>query len=263
MNSMNKIKKSFLAVLLLGFFVGCHQSISLENTTWILTGLLDGETGKLMTPSQLVKDTNEQTPLTLSFDQTQVSGFSGVNNFFAPFETKENALKMSNIASTRKSGSPDMMNRETLFYETLIQVSHYSIKKNTLYLSDNRGVVLLTFTQNELEGTQWILIGYFDGTALTTPIHLKEAFIEFGKDNSVSGSNGVNRYFGSYTIAEKQKITFSQLGSTLIIGTEEEMMESDQFNQLLGQTTSYSISGNKLSLKDDEKTILLSFEQKY
>ena len=47
--------------------------------------------------------------------------------------------------------------------------------------------------------------------------------ITIGFDNgSVFGSSGVNRYIGSYTIKDGS-ITFSNLGSTMMMGPQEDM----------------------------------------
>lgn len=67
--------------------------------------------------------------------------------------------------------------------------------------------------------------------------------ITIGFDNgSVFGSSGVNRYIGSYTIKDGS-ITFSNLGSTMMMGTQEDMDNETKY--LAGLKESLAVKFDK------------------
>ena len=101
-----------------------------------------------------------------------------------------------------------------------------------------------------------------DGTALVSVPEGFTADISFGKDNSVAGSNGTNRYFGTYTIGEKNNLSFSKMGTTMMAGPEDMMILSDRFNTLLSEVKEYSLSGNTLSFRNAEKALVMTFTRK-
>ena len=67
--------------------------------------------------------------------------------------------------------------------------------------------------------------------------------ITIGFDNgSVFGSSGVNRYIGSYTIKDGS-ITFSNLGSTMMMGSQEDM--DNEIKYLAGLKESLAVKFDK------------------
>ena len=67
--------------------------------------------------------------------------------------------------------------------------------------------------------------------------------ITIGFDNgSVFGSSGVNRYIGSYTIKDGS-ITFSNLGSTMMMGPQEDMDNETKY--LAGLKESLAVKFDK------------------
>ena len=69
----------------------------------------------------------------------------------------------------------------------------------------------------------------------------------------VSGNDGCNNFFGSYTLDE-DSLKFGLLGSTRMACPHIEGFEL-VFNKMLSMTTRYRISGNRLDLYADEKLI--------
>ena len=70
-------------------------------------------------------------------------------------------------------------------------------------------------------------------------------------DERVTGSGGVNSFFGSCEIAEEGKIKFGKFGSTLRAGPDNLMKQEAAVIAILGKVSSYSIDGEKLTLSDE------------
>ena len=257
--------KRFLLLSVAGLFAfsGCSSDdADITGASWKLTEIITEDSSDLISPEEMVKDTDMYSPITVSFTETQATGTAGVNNFFSLVKIDENKLTFSNIGATRKAASPDMMKLEQHFFTTLIQSDHFRIKKDKLTIKDKNVIVLFVFALNKLENTEWTLLSLNDGTAMVSVPEGFTADISFGKDNSVAGSNGVNRYFGSYNIGEKNTISFSQMGTTMMAGPEEFMVLADRFNSLLAEAVEYSLSGNTLSFRNAEKALVMTFTAK-
>lgn len=76
--------------------------------------------------------------------------------------------------------------------------------------------------------------------------------ITIGFDNSsVYGSAGVNRYMGSYTIKDN-KITFGQMGTTMMMGLPEDMDNETAYLKSLSDNVSISYENNVLTIGDNK-----------
>lgn len=257
--------KKWNCLLIAGLFIfsGCSSAeTDITGTSWKLVEIIAEDSSELVAPETLIKDTEAYSPITISFTDTQATGTAVVNNFFSLVKIDENKLSVSNIGATRKAGSPDMMKLEQHFFASLIKTDRFRIKKDQLIIKDENDTVLFVFAMNKLENTEWTLLSMNDGTALVSVPEGFTADISFGKDNSVAGSNGINRYFGTYTIDGKNSLTFSQMGTTMMSGPEEMMTLSDRFNTLLGEVKEYSLSGNTLSFRNAEKALVMTFTRK-
>lgn len=252
----------FLLASLFVFFGCTSNETDITGASWKLTEIISEDSSDLVAPETLIKDTDAYSPITVSFTETQATGTAVVNNFFSLVKIDENKLSVSNIGVTRKAGSPDMMKLEQHFFSSLIKTDHFQIKKDQLIIKDKNDTVLFVFAMNKLENTEWTLLAMNDGTALVSVPEGFTADISFGKDNSVAGSNGTNRYFGTYTIGEKNNLSFSKMGTTMMAGPEDMMILSDRFNTLLSEVKEYSLSGNTLSFRNAEKALVMTFTRK-
>ncbi len=88
-------------------------------------------------------------------------------------------------------------------------------------------------------------------------INNKEFYLEsnskitIGFDNgSVYGSGGVNRYVGGYTI-KKNKISFTQLGTTMMMGLPEDMDNESQYLKSLKDNMTITYEDNILTIGDN------------
>lgn len=74
--------------------------------------------------------------------------------------------------------------------------------------------------------------------------------ITIGFDNgSVFGSAGVNRYMGGYTIKDN-KISFTQMGTTMMMGLPEDMDNETAYLKFLQDNLSISYDNSTLTIGD-------------
>jgi heat shock protein HslJ len=109
-----------------------------------------------------------------------------------------------------------------------------------------------------LTNTEWHLVSY-DNENSPTPVETgSEITLIFNKDGSISGSGGINRYFGSYTQTGNM-VTFGTLGCTEMAGPEPLMDQESTYFRLLDSVRSFHTSGSTLGLSDVTGRVLLTF----
>jgi heat shock protein HslJ len=112
------------------------ENLPMEGTDWILEGIAQGDA---------IVSTWIDPEISAVFDDGQVTGFAGCNQYFASYETDGTALSLGPIGSTEKSCEDERMQREGDFLGALGAVAGYTIKMDTLTLSDAAGDSLLVF----------------------------------------------------------------------------------------------------------------------
>jgi len=112
-----------------------------------------------------------------------------------------------------------------------------------------------------LEGTGWTLTGYMANTAMTPPLPSTKITLDFGIDGRVGGTAGCNHYFATYTL-KGTAITFGQAGSTLMYCVDPGVMDQESaYLALLGQATSITVDGDRLTLLDGKGSPILTFSK--
>ena len=117
------------------------------------------------------------------------------------------------------------------------------------------GAGCISFSQPDPNGTIWKLESFGqDNSAPTAPISLSF------NNGVISGSSGINTYAGSYTVSTSDgKLSFTGIASTKMAGPVALMNQETAYLSALGQTASYTISGETLTLKDANGNTLLTF----
>jgi len=73
--------------------------------------------------------------ITITFTDTEASGFGGVNNYMTSFTSgPEGDLNFGEIASTKMAGAEDAMQAETAYLAALATVTGYTVSGNELDL---------------------------------------------------------------------------------------------------------------------------------
>ena len=93
------------------------------------------------------------------------------------------------------------------------------------------------------------------------PLIEKLAYMEFSEEGTVNGYSGCNRFGGSFTITDKDKIEFKQIWTTRMMCPENQMSVEQKFLEMLNSTSRCKITGNQLALYADEESPLAVFQR--
>ena len=116
-------------------------------------------------------------------------------------------------------------------------------------------------TAPPIANTNWRLQSYYDGVgAMIPPLASTEVTANFSSDNKINGNASCNTYNGSYTSNSNGNLTISNVATGQIACAEEIMTQESRYLTLLGQTSSYQITGSQLVLKNGTGQVLLQFE---
>ena len=144
----------------------------------------------------------------------------------------------------------------------------YQVGENKLFHLDKNGNRITGNLENnyimekektELTGKYWKLVRLNGKTVETTE---REAFIRLdAEDNRVHGNSSCNTFNGKYELSEGNRIKFPPFAMTKMacIGNSIET----EFMQVLGKTTTYSLTSNELILQDEFETTLAKFESDF
>lgn len=84
-------------------------------------------------------------PITLTFDESTLSGQAAVNTYHAEYHAEEGgALEIGPIASTKMAGSEEAMKAETAYFAALAEVDGFSMDAAELHLTSH-GTTTLAF----------------------------------------------------------------------------------------------------------------------
>ncbi len=83
-----------------------------------------------------------------------------------------------------------------------------------------------------------------------------KATVKFESANSVAGNASCNLYFGTYEINEG-RLSFSDLGTTMMMCSEEVMDQEGRFLQAMGQVTQFELIDKGLMLKGEQGRVLI------
>ena len=197
---------------------------------------------------------------------------TGCNRYSGKATFRDGSVKIGAISVTEKAClDAAIMKQETSFLMLLGKVSKYELKGSDLMLSDGTTTNVLHFTPTtkppvkSLTGTKWILDGFeeSDGNSVSMTALVKGSSLEltFGKDGRLSGSGGINRYFGAYKAdAGKGKLEIGGIGSTKMGGPPELMKQESKYFGQLQSAARFEIVGGRLILKDEKQEHALLFK---
>jgi heat shock protein HslJ len=117
---------------------------SLEGTAWALSGIVENDA---------VSSAAVDEGITASFENGQLSGFAGCNDYSAEYVIEGEVVNLGDIASTLMAcEEEERTEREQAFLSALQDAAAYRIERDTLTLLDANGNPLLVFNaQNAAE----------------------------------------------------------------------------------------------------------------
>lgn len=199
--------------------------------------------------------------ITAIFNEGQISGFSGVNQYSGPFTADETGgFESGPFTTTLMAGPEPLMKVEQSYLELLEGCDSYAVMGGMLILYTD-GDETLTFEvleKAELPGSTWTVTGYNNGNEAVTSVAAGSTLtIEFGTDETVSGNAGVNTYSGPFETTGST-IAIGPLVTTRMAGPEELMTQETLFLEAMQAATSWRITQSKLELRDDSGALQIT-----
>ena len=231
------------------------QPIQLEGTAWELTTYNNGENAMV--------SVNADTFVSASFDDGDISGSAGCNNYFGTYEATEDTISIGPLASTMML-CPDPVNeQEQLFLAALESAATYQIIANRLELINGDGALAAMFHAAEpleFAGTSWTVQSYNNGRGGVTSVIIgTELTVDFDVE-AVAGLAGCNNYMGSYEV-DGETISFSPLATTRKFCSDPEgiMEQESEFLAALGGAATFEVQGNRMDMyfEDGARAVVL------
>ena len=197
----------------------------------------------------------------------KISGSAGCNRYSGTYTVSGSSITISSsIASTMMMCDDAIMEQENAYLKALPEAKTYEIKGDQLTLTgaDKTSLASYKAQSQELAGSSWeptafnngkqAVIGMLDGTNLTA---------DFGKDGTLSGNSGCNRYTGEFKVTGNQ-ITIGPLASTMMACSEPEgvMEQESQYLAALQSAATYEIEGNVMQLRTKDDALAAIFNRK-
>jgi heat shock protein HslJ len=106
-----------------------------------------------------------------------------------------------------------------------------------------------------LTGTEWTLVE-LDGKPVAITDGMRTPTLQLDSTNKrVSGTSGINRYFGGYE-SKGAALKFGPFAGTKIGGPPAAMAVERAFLKALASVSSWNITSNRLALKAGDETVL-------
>jgi heat shock protein HslJ len=112
------------------------QAATLEGTLWQLSGLVEGDA---------VVSTPLDEKINMKFENGQLTGSGGCNQFFADYTIEGEKLTLGVMGSSKMACGDEIDQREAVFLGALTQAASYRLERATLTLLDANGNALMSF----------------------------------------------------------------------------------------------------------------------
>ena len=253
-NAMKHLK-IYLGLLACVFLFGCTDEEKMVEGTWKLVSYEKDGIAQQITDSTLTVHFETE-------NQIKISGNTGANNFYASIDLSNDKIEtVSEIATTRMAGTPEVMAFESEYLATLSGIDSFNVDEDNgvKYLTlqnSNENSVLKYQLQND---EKWVVQALYNGTSLEDISNVEnKPYLIFASDGSLSGSTGINVVNLSYEIDKsKNELVIDEGVMTLKAGDEESSEIETDFLSDLMDVTNYSQDGNTMNLFGSDGTILL------
>lgn len=250
------------AVALLAFLLIAAASCSskdsgtgsdgLTGVTWVLDAASTGA---------LVASPPENARVDLTFDAEEAYGTSGCNSYRGSYTVDGDGLTFGPLAATQMACEQPLMDLESHYLVALGDVSGFEVTAGEALVLTG-GDTTLSFTAEvplPLVDTTWTVTTIASVNAVSSTIAGTELTAEFGKDATVTGSDGCNSYHAEYS-ASGSSLTIGQLAGTLMACEQDIDRQAQDFRQAMESAGAYEISGTSLTILDDVGNALLVFD---
>jgi heat shock protein HslJ len=223
----------------------------LAGTKWVLASYVADD-----------EDVDAAAVAALDFGATTVSGTTGCNNFNGSYTQDGDKVTIELGAMTEVACTDDAVTaQERAITDGLGRVASFTVS-GQLALLDGDGAAILIYDPNTagLEGTSWSATGVNNGSGGVESTDLTGTIsLSFRAEGAVSGFAGCNQYNGTYATSGTEGLTISGLAMTRKACAAPVMTLESQYTAALAKVTTYSISGNTLTLRDADGAMQATF----
>jgi heat shock protein HslJ len=204
--------------------------------------------------------------VTAEFRDGQLNGNAGCNNYFASYQTTDNAIQISGAGSTEMfcTAPEGVMDQEAAYLKTLSLAATYDITGGQLKIADASGKPILVYRAASpavLTGVTWQMTMVNNGQdAVVSALAGSEVTALFGEDGSLTGSAGCNRYTASYQL-DGDSLTVGPAASTMMMCPDPEgvMDQEAAYLKALETVASFELSGDRLTLRTASGAIAVEY----
>ena len=220
--------------------------------------LLKGQPLLLVSGVDVPEDAADAKP-SATFEDENVSGWTGCNNYTGGFEINGSSLVISELASTRTACPSPGDTIEQEYLAALARVAAWRTEDNEVVLVDADQAELLRYERATPVG-RWQVTGLLTGDALASPVAGTKLTATFGDDATLSGSSGCNTYTAAYT-TDKGAIEIADVAGTKKACPEPAgvMEQETSYLTLLPRAASFRVDGPVLELIDIDQQRLVAF----
>jgi heat shock protein HslJ len=234
-----------------------ETALALEDTRWRLSEYLN-ESGDLQ---PVISDT----VIDAQFVDSKVSGSAGCNRYFGGYTSgqKNQLVFDGRMGSTQMACAQLIASQERRYLVLLSDVNSREIRDGMLLLLDKQGQLVLKYSAEAplaLENTSWQATGINNGRGGVVSSATTSRVIAMFTNGKVSGSAGCNNYSASYEISDSQ-ITIGPVMTTRRQCAESAgiMAQEQEFLQALAAATQYTLTADRLELRDDNGSLQVTF----
>ena len=231
------------------------EHFPLENILWTLISLNGGPVA-------------DNAPLTMQFSVGEeltegiVGGVAGCNNYKANYVIGEDGgMLIDQVLTTFMACTPEVMEIEQSYLNTLSTVESYQILGNQLILNSPLAVLTLIADRTPLEGTKWSLVSFGEVDNLIEPAEKSNFTAQFiripdAPSGKVLGGTGCRTYQSTY-IASLTEIKINPVTGTAPQDCPADITEQEELFFLgLGSASQYQIVGSLLTVNFGDAGVL-------
>lgn len=232
----------------------------ITDTTWELVELDGSKIDQTDTEGKKIQ-------FTLNSTDQRVFGNSGCNSFNGSYNLEDGMrIKFSQIASTRMACPESEINEQEVL-DVFNTANNYTVNGNKLMLNIGKRAPLAVFKKvapkDKIVEKYWKLKKLEGQDVTMFDNQEKEIFFMLkANDNRLQGFAGCNSLSGSYKLEDGQRISFSNVATTMKSCPDVSVNETE-FLKVFEQADNYSINGDELTLNVGRRAPLAVFEAVY
>ncbi|UYQ63098.1 META domain-containing protein [Streptomyces peucetius] len=184
-------------------------------------------------------------------DEGRAQGNYGCNHFGADVKVEGDTIIVQPAEMTEMACEEKVQNFEDMLRAALTGRLRADLTDGRLTLTTQKGdsITLTSEPPAPLVGTRWTVNSLVSGdTAASLPAGAEDkAYLTFGKDGSVAGSLGCNRFTSTAEVSE-DSITFGRLAATKKLCEGPEMDLERKMVKVFEGTVAYELNHRSLTL---------------